>query len=336
MTLKSHLFQTNVKITLINTTSIYQIRGSLEQINYTGLCDAICLFGGLVIGEYSNEIYDEFFTVCDSTGLKIRNFYSQESSLILLLYWYKEYSKINISVILSQTTCMSVLFDPCLFSRECYLDTNLYLNNSDCAVIQIATHDIVLPILLSFSEHECFVNFVSTALGTTITEIAGIFNKVPFTAPKYHTEKFMIKKVDLCEQSSMKSCVKDNLGFSVPRIIQSVHVNSNYITTFKIDIHPSNHEFITDASLQFRRFTKSWLNIVLEKVSTDAKIQFNQIGRILDTVNPNFLLPFSGKLTVHKCLVTLQVINLSHPYVDDTYLSVTFYQKIVFIQYQIY
>ena len=207
---------------------------------------------------------------------------------------------------------------------------NFYLNNSECAVIQIATHNIVLPNILSFSGHECFVNFVSTALGTTITEITGIFNKVPFTAPKFQTEKFMVKKVDLCEQSSMKSCAKDNLGFSVPRIIQSVHPNSNNITTFKIDIHPSNHELITDASLQFRRFTKSWLNIVLEKVFTDAKIQFNQIGRILDTVNPNVLLPFSGKVTVHKCLVTLQMINISHPYVDDTYLSVTFYQKIVF------
>ena len=70
VTLKSHLYQTNVKITLINTTSIYQIRGTLEQINYTGLCDAICLFGGLVVGEYSNEIYDEFLQCVIAQDLK--------------------------------------------------------------------------------------------------------------------------------------------------------------------------------------------------------------------------------------------------------------------------
>ena len=61
LTLASHLYRTNVKITLINTIPIYQIRGTLENIDYTGHYDPSCLFGGFVVGEYSNEIYDDFF-----------------------------------------------------------------------------------------------------------------------------------------------------------------------------------------------------------------------------------------------------------------------------------
>ena len=118
LTLASHLYRTNVKITLINTIPIYQIRGTLENVDYSGHYYPGCPFGGFVVGEYSNEIYDEFFTVCDSTGVKSRSFYSHKSSLTLLLYWYKEYSKINISLNLSQTTCKSVLLDPCLFKRK--------------------------------------------------------------------------------------------------------------------------------------------------------------------------------------------------------------------------
>ena len=357
LTLTSYLYRTNVKITLINTIPIYQIRGTLEHVDYTGFYDPSCLYGGLVVGEYSNEIFDEFFTVCDSTGAKIRSFYSQKSSFILLFYWYKEYSKLNISVILSQTTCKSVLFDPCLFRRECYEDFNqcddylrnitfnsgvsytditptslkIYLNNSDCAIIQYATHDIVLPNFFMGIRGKCYVHLFSTSLGTAITKINGIFNKVPTKAPeqKYsRDESLRITTFQLCAQSSKTFCVKDDLGFNMPWV-EYIYVNPNDISTFKIDIHPSNHELITDAILNFRQFTKSWVNFVVEKVTTDTKIPFNKIGRTLSTINANVLLPYIHNIKFYKCFVTLQVNNISQQYMDNTFLHVEFSQVIL-------
>ena len=357
LTLTSHLYRTNTKIILINTIPIYQIMGTLKHVDYTGFYDPSCLFGGFVVGEYSNEIYDEFFKVCDSTGAKSRSFYSQKSSLILLFYWYKEYSKLNISVILSQTTCKSVLFDPCLFRRECYEGFNqcdnylrnitsnsgvsyteitprslkIYLNNSHCAIIQFATHDIVLPTFFNHITSKCYVHLFSTPLGTAITKINGIFNKMPTKAPekKYsRDESLRITKWQLCTQSSKTFCVKDDLGFNMPWA-EYRYVNPNDISTFKIDIHPSNYELITDAILNFRQFTKSWVNFVLEKLKTDTKMAFNKMGRTLNTVNANVSLQYTPNIRAFKCFVTLQVNNISQQYMDNTFLHVEFRQVIL-------
>ena len=289
-----------------------------------------------------------FFTVGDSTGVKIRSFYSHKSSLTLLLYWYKEYSKINISVILSATTCKSVLLDPCLFSMECdkssnqchnylrnitfnsgvsYTDItreslNIYLNNSDCAIIQFVTHETTLP--MQFRE-KCFVHLFSR-LGTTITEINGILNKVPTKAPEYKSirpEFLHIFKLQLCTKSSKTFCVKDDLGINVPWVERNT-------SRFKIDIHPNSHELITATIMHFLPFSKSWVNFVVEKVKTDTKIPFNKIGRTLNTVNADVIFPYIGNMRFLKCFVTLHMNNISQQYMDNAFLHVEFTQLVRF------
>ena len=250
-------------------------------------------------------------------------------------------------MILSQTTCKSVLFDPCLFSMECYKGPNqchnylrnirfnsgisytditrtslkIYLNNSDCAIIQFTTHESGLP-----NSPKCFVHLLSR-LGTTITEIYGIVNKVPTKAPEYkfiRPEVLHIFKLQICNQSSKTLCIKDDLGINMPWAETDT-------STFKIDIHTSNHELITDAILNFLPFSKSWVNFVVEKVKTDTKTPFNKIGRPLNTINANVHFPYTQNMNTLKCFVTLHMNNnISQQYMDNAYLHVEFSQLILF------
>ena len=98
---------------------------------------------------------------------------------------------------------------------------------------------------------------------------------------------YRIKKANFCKETSKKFCVKDEFGFTMPHLIKSDYVipNESRSSTFKINIQPSKYELITDVKIYVQEFSKSWLNIVLEKVATDTEIQLNQIAQILSTAN---------------------------------------------------
>ena len=78
--------------------------------------DLNCLFSGLVAAEKLKDDYRQTDTVCqnhDGTKDSSRSFYSYNSSLILVLYFYKPYSTINATVNISQTKCQPVQIDIC-------------------------------------------------------------------------------------------------------------------------------------------------------------------------------------------------------------------------------
>ena len=102
----------------IETNIHFQIKGSVEQLTYRGVYNPSCLFGGLVVAERIIN-YEESLTVCDNSDEKIRRFYSQSSSFIIVVYWYKGYSEIEISLRLDQTKCKAVQFDPCVYKIFC-------------------------------------------------------------------------------------------------------------------------------------------------------------------------------------------------------------------------
>ena len=86
-----------------------QIRVTVNRIVSNNLYDYICYLNGLVVTERISDDYTPTNTLCEShDGIKqpSMNFYSQNSSLTLILYWYKGYETINVSVIISQTNAM--------------------------------------------------------------------------------------------------------------------------------------------------------------------------------------------------------------------------------------
>ena len=105
------------------------------------LCDRSCRYSGLVAGEKLRDDYSQSDTLCknhDQANFTSRSFYSYNSSLKLIMYWYKGYSDIKVSVHISQTNCEPLKIDVCkidtytCIQSECnYFQSeyNYYLKN---------------------------------------------------------------------------------------------------------------------------------------------------------------------------------------------------------------
>ncbi len=100
----------------------HQVNVTANKISLTGFNNLVCLFGGLVVAEHLQGNYLETDTLCnqhDGTVNPSRSLYSQRSSLILLLYWYKSHGTINTTVTISTTECQSVTIHAENFHHNC-------------------------------------------------------------------------------------------------------------------------------------------------------------------------------------------------------------------------
>ena len=118
----------NKKCTKISCVSLF-LSESGDQVNITAIIfkstnphDIDCLYAGLVVGERLAHYYRESKTICEhyySSNSQSGSFYSKNSSLILVMYWYKEYGEINASVMVSQTKCKPVVINLCYLNILC-------------------------------------------------------------------------------------------------------------------------------------------------------------------------------------------------------------------------
>ena len=101
----------------ISAQPAYQVNATLLNITtintHNILLDHECKFSGLAPIETSKIDYRTFCHNHDSTKSLSESFYSERSSFTLVLYWYKEYSKINVTIGISQTECQTRHIDIC-------------------------------------------------------------------------------------------------------------------------------------------------------------------------------------------------------------------------------
>ncbi len=87
--------------------------------------DLPCAFSGLVATEIFPDDSRESATYCkshDSSSHPSRCFYSHNSSLILLAYWFEPYSVINITLNISESKCKLIQIDSCTYDEKCMSD----------------------------------------------------------------------------------------------------------------------------------------------------------------------------------------------------------------------
>ena len=106
-----------------NSEKGYHVNITMISVNSTMCMLLNCLYAGLYVGEellhgIENRKYTRKIT-SNNNGAAF-SFYSNNSSLILFMYWYKEISKINASVMVSQTKCESYVYNPCYFKDISY------------------------------------------------------------------------------------------------------------------------------------------------------------------------------------------------------------------------
>ena len=90
--------------------------------SYEGQRTKDCKYGGIAFIENTGLSYHEAATICESHNRIVshkRNIFSQSSSLIIVTYWYNNYSRMSVSLIATKTRCQSVQLDICKFHTRC-------------------------------------------------------------------------------------------------------------------------------------------------------------------------------------------------------------------------
>ena len=104
----------------VNVTILHQ--------SYKGQRTMDCKYGGIAFIGNTEHAHNEVATICEPHNSIIshnRNIFSHSSSLIIVAYWYKNYSSISVSLNVTSTVCQSIQIDICKFQIRCQLRYNM-------------------------------------------------------------------------------------------------------------------------------------------------------------------------------------------------------------------
>ena len=212
-----------------------QINITVMSVKAKILHDIDCFYAGIVTGEWLNSEYKEIKTTCECNNDCVgRSIYSSSSSLILVIYWYKEYSEINTSLIISQTKCKLVLMDLCWLSNVCYagetvcnsylfnmtmfsgVDLNYQGNNfvitqnpGDCAVLQFLDMQLETHISYQYLYAFCQIELI-------LKHSMHMSVRVSQNQTNYH---FKGNKLNFC--NDIQSCLEGISELMIPRLVQT-------------------------------------------------------------------------------------------------------------------
>ena len=297
---------TNCLVKVETLSQNYNINATLHSIQYLGshLDQFTCYYGGLVL---TQNIYDERYTdtICQQynhiDSLK-KSFYSTNSSLLILLYWYKNYSKINLTLFISTTHCTAIQLDYCTIDESC---SPHKMGTCSLLLNHITRHsDITLRyqgswstyffsfqnpgcVILQFKERymavgeiygRCSINLVATDEPLPGVELSyhimgnyfgGKLEAMLYLADTTHTEEINIlvhpeKHLMDCDIQPSCNGLKTLYDYLIEP--QNDTETSFFINSVsKSPIHKSSFSL----SVVMPPVTKSWVDIIIQKKLTD-------------------------------------------------------------------
>ena len=85
--------------------SYYNVNLTIINLTYTGFNDPLCTFAGITVYNVNSDSYKEITTECIlfSNILPFKNIYSRSNETLLVLYSYKEYGNLSLTMQFSST-----------------------------------------------------------------------------------------------------------------------------------------------------------------------------------------------------------------------------------------
>ena len=113
ITLPNSIMNHAIGIFEISVPSGFYVNVSILNFKYDGFRISTCRFAGLTTYDNINNSYKEISTACKQhyNIYKSRKMYSETSKMVLVFYQYKEYSTIEVEILLSVTRCNPLSFD---------------------------------------------------------------------------------------------------------------------------------------------------------------------------------------------------------------------------------
>ena len=258
----------------------YQINITVISVNTKILNDFGCFYAGIVTAEWSNSEYKEIKTVCESKNdLVGQSIYSFNSSLVLVLYWYQEYSEINTSMTITQTNCKPVFIDLCwlhnlCFTRETMCISYLFnvtrfsgvnltfhvdtltpvLNPGDCAVLQFLDIPVENGIVYEVINTMCYIELILKHSMDISVRVS--YNQTDFS--------FVQTKLHFCDD--MQSCHE---GISEP-MIQRVTQTSGEVLRSGQKLNGEGLSLSRDNTYQ--PWKHSWIELAISSNDQSSKL----------------------------------------------------------------
>ena len=326
-------------VTIQSASIQYQVNATVITFLYLGnpLDRYTCIYDGLSV---TQQLYGdkESETICEKyntlNSLK-RSFYSKNSSLFLLMYWYEHYSKINLTLNVSLTKCTVVELNYCTIERTRQLSqfveysnfnirykgswsTYLFaLQNDGCVVLQFREKSVMLGEI----SRRCSFDLVPYDIplpGTEITyEIMGILNQFHggskrandwvFFSDNSHTEEFY-SAVE--PQDKLMNCLRETVyGCSSFFTYMVQSANDTDINFFvKVKSKSPTHQNTFHLNTVMPPVTNSWIDVIIWKRTTqnDMSGPKNYLFEIISLSGIKVYSQKTGNLLEYILLLTLE------------------------------
>ena len=107
--------------------SFHHVNLTLMNVTYSGFNDPLCTFAGITLYGLNNNSYKEITNLCTSVDsiFTYRDIYSKSIETLLVVYCYKEYGILNLTMQLSTTKCEPVKINTCALSVLCKFKNNI-------------------------------------------------------------------------------------------------------------------------------------------------------------------------------------------------------------------
>ena len=105
----------------LSTNASYYVNVSISYFLYKGSDNLHCLYSGFTsyIPNYNNVSKMSEICFTNNKFYKHQNIYSSKSSLLLVIYSYKEYGSLHIKVVISSTVCKRISIYICSLTFLC-------------------------------------------------------------------------------------------------------------------------------------------------------------------------------------------------------------------------
>ncbi len=138
LTLPDNKCQISSCVVLVTAASSLGINIVTNNMTYEGPFSIFCDLGGIAYFQKVVDQYNEDVCLCHQT--QNRSVYIKGPEVIVMLYWFQHYSRIQVQISLAGSSCTPVSIDPCFIRRNCE-GTNINTNKKELEkCIEYVTH----------------------------------------------------------------------------------------------------------------------------------------------------------------------------------------------------
>ena len=155
----SHAFK---KYEVWKIFSYYNVNLTIINLTYTGFNDPLCTFAGITAYSLKNNSYTEITTECNffnNVYSFYRGIYSKSNKTLLIVYSYKEYGNLSLTMQFSSTKCKPVTINTCALSYLCKFKNNAMCreHREQIKSLNLNYTEISTDFPISVNPGQCFI-----------------------------------------------------------------------------------------------------------------------------------------------------------------------------------